>query len=450
MFDQLTDKLEATFKKLRGFGKLTEDNIKDGIRELKLSLLEADVNFKVVKELVEKVKERALGTEVAKSINPGQMFIKIFHEELVTMLGEGDHSLNLNVRPPAIILMAGLQGSGKTTTAGKLAYLLKNKMKKRVLLVPADVYRPAAIDQLKTLAAKIDVDVYPSEVGMNPVDIAKKSVEYGKNNVADVIIIDTAGRLQVDEDMMDEIEHIKNAVSPSEILFVADAMAGQEAVNVAAEFHKRLSITGVVLTKMDGDARGGAALSINAATGAPLKFVGMGEKIEQFEVFHPERIAGRIVGLGDVLSFVEKAKEKIDTEEAERLRQKIGKNDFDLEDFLAQMKMIKNMGSMENMLEMIPGMGKAMKKMEGKVDFEKELSKIEAIIFSMTKEERKKPEILNASRRRRIANGSGTKVQDINQFMKQYLETKKMMKNMNKLGLGGLMKKFKGLGNLIK
>lgn len=450
MFDQLTDKLEATFKKLRGVGKLTEDNIKDGIRELKLSLLEADVNFKVVKELVEKVKERALGTEVAKSINPGQMFIKIFHEELVTMLGEGDHSLNLNVRPPAIILMAGLQGSGKTTTAGKLAYLLKNKMKKRVLLVPADVYRPAAIDQLKTLAAKIDVDVYPSEVGMDPVDIAVKSVEYGKNNVADVIIIDTAGRLQVDEEMMDEITNIKNAVEPSEILFVADAMTGQEAVNVAAEFHKRLSITGVVLTKMDGDARGGAALSINAATGAPLKFVGMGEKIEQFEVFHPERIAGRIVGLGDVLSLVEKATEKINAEEAERLRQKMGKNEFDLDDFLAQMRMIKNMGPMENMLEMIPGMGKAMKQMEGKVNFEKELSKIEAIIFSMTKEERRKPEILNASRRRRIANGSGTKVQDINQFMKQYLEMKKMMKSINKLGLGGLMKKFKGLGNLVK
>ncbi len=450
MFDQLTDKLEATFKKLRGVGKLTEDNIKDGIRELKLSLLEADVNFKVVKELVEKVKERALGTEVAKSINPGQMFIKIFHEELVTMLGEGDHSLNLNVRPPAIILMAGLQGSGKTTTAGKLAYLLKNKMKKRVLLVPADVYRPAAIDQLKTLAARIDVDVYPSEVGMNPVDIAKKSVEYGKNNVADVIIIDTAGRLQVDEDMMDEITNIKNAVEPSEILFVADAMTGQEAVNVAAEFHKRLSITGVVLTKMDGDARGGAALSINAATGAPLKFVGMGEKIEQFEVFHPERIAGRIVGLGDVLSLVEKATEKINAEEAIRLQKKMGKNEFDLEDFLAQMKMIRNMGPMENMLEMIPGMGKAMKQMEGRVNFEKELSKIEAIIFSMTKEERKKPEILNASRRRRIANGSGTKVQDINQFMKQYLEMKKMMKSINKLGLGGLMKKFKGLGNLVK
>lgn len=450
MFDQLTDKLEATFKKLRGVGKLTEDNIKDGIRELKLSLLEADVNFKVVKELVEKVKERALGTEVAKSINPGQMFIKIFHEELVSMLGEGDHSLNLNVRPPAIILMAGLQGSGKTTTAGKLAYLLKNKMKKRVLLVPADVYRPAAIDQLKTLAAKIDVDVYPSEVGMDPVDIAIKSVEYGKNNVADVIIIDTAGRLQVDEEMMDEITNIKNAVQPSEILFVADAMTGQEAVNVAAEFHKRLSITGVVLTKMDGDARGGAALSINAATGAPLKFVGMGEKIEQFEVFHPERIAGRIVGLGDVLSLVEKATEKINAEEAIRLQKKMGNNEFDLEDFLSQMKMIKNMGPMENMLEMIPGMGKAMKQMEGKVNLDKELSKIEAIIFSMTKEERRRPEILNASRRRRIANGSGTKVQDINQFMKQYLEMKKMMKSINKLGLGGLMKKFKGLGNLVK
>ncbi len=450
MFDQLTDKLEATFKKLRGVGKLTEDNIKDGIRELKLSLLEADVNFKVVKELVEKVKERALGTEVAKSINPGQMFIKIFHEELISMLGEGDHSLNLNVRPPAIILMSGLQGSGKTTTAGKLAYLLKNKMKKRVLLVPADVYRPAAIDQLKTLAAKIDVDVYPSEVGMDPVDIAVKSVEYGKNNVADVIIIDTAGRLQVDEEMMDEITNIKNAVEPSEILFVADAMTGQEAVNVATEFHKRLSITGVVLTKMDGDARGGAALSINAATGAPLKFVGMGEKIEQFEVFHPERIAGRIVGLGDVLSLVEKATEKINAEEALRLQKKMGKDEFDLEDFLSQMKMIKNMGPMENMLEMIPGMGKAMKQMEGKVNLDKELSKIEAIIFSMTKEERRKPEILNASRRRRIANGSGTKVQDINQFMKQYLEMKKMMKSINKLGLGGLMKKFKGLGNLVK
>jgi len=446
MFDQLTEKLENTFKKLRGAGKLSEENIKEGARELKLSLLEADVNFKVVKELIEKVKERALGADVLKSITPGQMFIKIFHEELVSALGEGDHSLNLNVRPPAVILMAGLQGSGKTTTAGKLAAMLKNKQKKRVLLVPADVYRPAAIDQLKKLGSQIGVDVYPSETGMNPVDIAVRSIEHGRNIVADVIIIDTAGRMQIDVEMMNEINDIKNAVDPSEVLFVADAMTGQDAVNVAAEFHRRLTITGVVLTKMDGDARGGAALSINAVTGAPVKFVGVGEKIEQFELFHPERVAGRIIGMGDVLTLVEKASEKVDTEEALRLQKKMAKNSFDLEDFLSQMKMIKGMGPMEDMLGMIPGMGKELKKVQGKVNFEKELSKIEAIIFSMTRDERKRPEILNASRRRRIANGSGTKVQDINQFMKQYLEMKKMMKNLNRFGMGGLMKKFKGLG----
>ncbi|HNW82761.1 MAG TPA: signal recognition particle protein [bacterium] len=445
MFDQLTDKLESTFKKLRGAGKLTEDNIKDGIRELKLSLLEADVNFKVVKELVEKVKERALGTDVMKSITPGQMFIKIFYEELINALGEGDHSLNLSVRPPAIILMAGLQGCGKTTTAGKLALFLKNKQKKRVLLVPADIYRPAAIDQLKKLGSQIDVEVFDSNTSMNPVDIARKSVEHGRNIAVDVIIIDTAGRMQVDTELMDEITNIKNAVEPSEILFVADAMTGQDAVNVAAEFHRRLNITGVVLTKMDGDARGGAALSINAVTGAPVKFVGIGEKIDQFELFHPERIASRIVGMGDVLTLVEKATEKIDRDEALRIQKKMSKNDFDLDDFLSQMKMVRGMGSMEDMLGMIPGMGKELKKVQGKVNMEKELSKIEAIIFSMTKEERKKPEILNASRRRRIASGSGTKVQDINQFMKQYLDMKKMMKNINRLGLGGLMKKFKGL-----
>jgi signal recognition particle subunit SRP54 len=445
MFDQLTDKLESTFKKIRGVGKLTEDNIQEGIRELKLSLLEADVNFKVVKALVEKVKERALGTEVMKSVTPGQMFIKIFHEELVEILGKGDHSINLSVRPPAVILMAGLQGSGKTTTAGKLASYLKNKMKKRVLLVPADIYRPAAIDQLKKLGSTIDVEVFPSTTGMDPVDISRKALEHGKNSVADVIIIDTAGRMQVDVELMDEITNIKNAVDPSEILFVADAMTGQDAVNVAKEFHERLSITGVILTKMDGDARGGAALSINAVTGAPVKFVGVGEKIDQFEIFHPDRVAGRIIGMGDVLSLVEKASEKIDADEAIRMQKKMAKNSFDLEDFLAQMKMLKQMGPMENMLGMIPGMGKEVKKLQGKVNFEKELGRIEAIICSMTKIERQRPEILNASRRRRIATGSGTRVQDINQFMKQYLEMKKMMKNINRLGLGGLMKKFKGL-----
>ena len=446
MFDQLTEKLDSTFKKLRGVGKLTEDNIKDGVRELKLSLLEADVNFKVVKDFVEKVKERALGTEVMKSVTPGQMFIKIFHEELINLLGEGDHKLHLNVKPPAIILMAGLQGSGKTTTAGKLAYMLKNKEKRRVLLVPADVYRPAAIDQLKTIGERIGVEVFPSEVGMDPVDIAKQAVDYAKKYVIDVVIIDTAGRMQVDEDMMDEITEIKNSVEPSEILFVADAMTGQDAVNVAAEFHRRLTLTGVVLTKMDGDARGGAALSIYAVTGAPVKLVGVGEKTEQFEYFHPDRIASRIIGMGDVISLVEHVTETVNAEEAQRLRDKMGKNDFDLNDFLDQMKMVRGMGPLENMLEMLPGAGKAMKKMEGKVDFEKEMSKIEAIVLSMTKEERRKPEILNASRRRRIANGSGTKVQDINQFMKQYLEMKKMMKSINKLGIGGLMKKFRGFG----
>lgn len=445
MFDQLTDKLESTFKKLRGTGKLTEDNIQEAVRELKLSLLEADVNFKVVKELVEKIKERALGTEVMKSITPGQMFIKIFHEELIAALGEGDHSLNLSVRPPAVVLMAGLQGSGKTTTAGKLALFLKNKLKKRVLLVPADIYRPAAIDQLKKLGSQIEVEVFNSTTEMDPVDISVKALEYARNIAIDVMIVDTAGRMQVDTELMDEITNIKNAVEPTDILFVADAMTGQDAVNVASEFHRRLSITGVVLTKMDGDARGGAALSINAVTGAPVKFVGTGEKTDQFELFHPERIASRIIGMGDVLSLVEKAAEKIDRDEALRIQKKMSKNDFDLEDFLSQMKMVRQMGSMEDMLGMIPGMGKELKKMQGKVNMEKELSKIEAIIFSMTREERLRPEILNASRRRRIANGSGTKVQDINQFMKQYLDMKKMMKNINRLGLGGLMKKFKGL-----
>jgi len=445
MFEQLSDKLENTFKKLRGRGKLSESNIKEAVRELKLSLLEADVNYKVVKEIVAKVKERAVGKEVLKSITPGQQFVKIFHDELVEILGEGDHSLNVKVRPPAIVLMAGLQGSGKTTSSAKLANYLKKKQKKSVLLVPADVYRPAAIEQLKKLGETVGVEVFDSSINMNPVDIAKKSVEYAKNQVLDVVIIDTAGRMQVDETLMDEIENIKNAVEPSEILFVADAMTGQDAVNVASEFHRRLSLTGVILTKMDGDARGGAALSINAVTGAPLKFIGLGEKIDALEPFHPDRIAGRIVGMGDIMTLVEKAQENFDKEEAFKLQQKMSKNKFDLEDFLAQMKMMKKMGPMENMLEMLPGMGKQLKKMKGKVDFEKELKRVEAIIFSMTKIERKKPEILNASRRRRIAKGSGTRVQDVNAFMKQYLEMKKMMKKINKLGLGGLLKGLKGL-----
>lgn len=444
MFDQLTDKLDRTFKKLRGLGKLSEDNISEAIKEIKLSLLEADVNYKVVKSFIEKVKERAIGTEVMKSISPGQMFVKIFHDELVEALGSGNHELNLSVKPPAVILMAGLQGCGKTTTAAKLAFMLTKKARKRVLLVPADVYRPAAIDQLKKLGQSINVEVFNSTTDMNPVDISEKAVEYARNMGFDVVIVDTAGRMQIDIEMMNEIENIKNKVNPSEILFVADAMTGQDAVNVAKEFHDRLTLTGVVLSKMDGDARGGAALSINAVTSAPVKFVGMGEKIEALEVFHPERVAGRIVGMGDVLSLVEKAQENINTEEALNLQKKMKGNQFNLEDFLGQMKMMKTMGPMENILEMIPGIGKEMKKVKGKVDFEKELKRIEAIIQSMTKKERRNPEVLNASRRRRIAEGSGTRVQDINSFMKQYLEMKKMMKRINSLGMGSLFKKLKG------
>ncbi len=445
MFEQLTEKLESTFRNLRGRGKLSENNVAEAVREIKLSLLEADVNFRVVKELIARIKERAIGHEVMKSITPGQQFVKIFHDELVTMLGVGDHSLNLSVKPPAIILMAGLQGSGKTTSAAKLAKLLKNEMKRRVLLVPADVYRPAAIEQLNRLAATVGVEVYPSSASDDPRDISKKAVTFARDNGLDTVIIDTAGRMQVDEALMDEIADIRDAVSPAEVLFVADAMTGQDAVTVAKAFHERLTITGVILTKMDGDARGGAALSIHAVTGAPVKFIGVGEKTDAFERFHPDRIVSRIVGMGDVLSLVEKAQKSIDQKEAQRLADKMQKNKFDLEDFLAQMKMMRTMGPMEDMLSMIPGMGKQLKKVKGKVDFEKELRRIEAIINSMTRKERRAPEILNASRRRRIANGSGTRVQDINQFMKQYLEMKKMMKKINKLGLGSFMKNFKGM-----
>ncbi|HOW52532.1 MAG TPA: signal recognition particle protein [bacterium] len=446
MFDQLSEKLEQTFRRLRGFGKLSEDNIKEAAREVKLSLLEADVNFKVVKDLVEKISARAVGAEVMKSVTPGQQFVKIFHDELVAALGAGDHELNLAVRPPAVILMAGLQGSGKTTSAGKIARLLKEKQRKRVLLVPADVYRPAAIDQLKKLGGAVGVDVFDTQPGDEPVRIAEAALKQARDGVYDVMIVDTAGRTQIDEPMMREITDIRNLLQPHEVLFVADAMTGQEAVNVSKEFHERLGLTGVVLTKMDGDARGGAALSIHAVTGAPVKFVGMGEKSDQLELFHPERIAGRIIGMGDIMTLVEKAQENIDADKAAKMQKQMLSNKFNLEDFLAQMKMMKNMGPMEDLLGMIPGIGGALKQVKGKVNFEKELKKIEAIISSMTRSERMSPEILDASRRRRIAAGSGTKVQDINQFMKQYLEMKKMMKRMQSMGLGSLMKGMKGIG----
>ncbi|MFO7734787.1 MAG: signal recognition particle protein, partial [bacterium] len=426
-------------------GTLSESNIKEASREIKLSLLEADVNYKVVKKLISKVKERSVGQEVLKSISPGQQFVKIFHEELIAILGESDNALNLRVSPPAVILMAGLQGSGKTTTAAKIAAFLRKKMKKTCLLAACDVYRPAAVDQLEKLGAQLGIEVFSRGTEADPVDIASEAVKHAEDTAVDVVIIDTAGRTQIDENLMNEIDQISKKVSPHEILFVADAMTGQDAVNVSEEFHRRLGITGVVLSKMDGDSRGGAALSINAVTGAPVKFIGTGEKTDALQLFHPERIASRILGMGDVLSLVEKAQDNIDQEEAEKMQAKMKKNSFDLEDFLSQMKMMKKMGPMEDILKMIPGVGKQMKKIKNKVDFEKEMKKIKAIIQSMTKIERRKPEILNASRRRRIAKGSGTTVRDINSFMKQYREMKKMMKKMNKLGIGGMMKKFKNL-----
>ncbi len=446
MFDSLSEKLELTFRRLRGVGKLSEDNIQEAVREIRLSLLDADVNYGVVKQFLEKVSARAVGAEVARSVTPGQQFVRVCHDEMVALLGAGAHELNLAVRPPAVILMAGLQGSGKTTTAAKIGRHLKEKLRKRVLLVPADIYRPAAVDQLKKLGETVGVDVFDTKPGDDPLRIAEAAMKQARDGVYDVVIVDTAGRTQVDEAMMREIADIRRILSPVEVLFVADAMTGQEAVNVSKEFHERIGLTGVVLTKMDGDARGGAALSINAVTGAPVKFVGVGEKTDQLELFHPERIAGRILGMGDILSLVEKAQEKVDTDKAVKLQKQMLSDRFNLEDFLAQMKMMKQMGPMESLLGMLPGVGGALKQVKGKVDLDRELRRIEAIVQSMTRAERLNPEVLDASRRRRIAAGSGTRVQDINQFMKQYLEMKKMMKRLKTMGLGSLMKGLKGIG----
>ncbi len=445
MFDQIAERLEKTFRVLRGFGKLTPANIEEATREIRLSLLEADVNYRVAKDLVERIAARALGTEVLRSVTPGQQFVKICYDELVKTLGAGRHELDLAARPPVVILLAGLQGSGKTTTAAKLARYLKEKMRKRVMLVSTDVHRPAAIEQLKKLGETIGVPVCDAAIGEDPVAIARRALERARNEVADVLIVDSAGRTQIDEPMMREIAAVRDVLQPREVLFVADAMTGQAAVDVSKEFHARLGLTGIILTKMDGDARGGAALSINAVTGAPVKFVGTGEKNDQFDLFHPERIASRIFGMGDILSLVEKAQEKVDAEKAERMQKKMLSGGFDLDDFLAQMKMVRSLGSLESTLGMIPGIGSALKQVKGKVDFEKELKKIEAIINSMTRSERANPDILNASRRRRIAQGSGTKVQDINQFMNQYLEMKKMMKRVQSMGLGALMKGIRGI-----
>lgn len=438
MFDNLTDKFDSVFKKLRGHGRLTEGNIQDALREVRLVLLEADVNFKVVKDFVAAVQARAVGQEVLKSLTPAQQVIKVVRDELGLLMGSGvDNQLNLAAKPPVPIMLCGLQGAGKTTTCGKLALRLR-KEKRNPLLVPADIYRPAAIEQLKTLGRQLGVPVFDTQPGMDPVRICEEARRFAELNGYDTLILDTAGRLHIDDALMGELERIKASLSPREILFVADSMTGQDAVNVAKSFDERLAITGVILTKLDGDARGGAALSIRAVTGKPIKFVGLGEKLDAIEVFHPDRMAQRILGMGDVLSLIEKAEAVIDKDQAAAMQKRLRKEGFTLENFRDQLQSIKKMGSMESILSLIPGAGKAMKNMQGMQLPDKELKKIEAIIGSMTAQERRDHRIINGSRRLRIAKGSGTSVQDVNQLLKRFTEAQKMMKKMQQLGPKGL------------
>ncbi len=440
MFDNLSERLNKVFKDLRGHGKLTEKNIQDALREVRLALLEADVNYKVVKDFIASVSEKAVGTEVLESLSPGQQVVKIVHQELIDLLGGSTAPLNLEVKGPAIIMMVGLQGSGKTTSSAKLARLLK-KQGRQPYLVPADVYRPAAIEQLKVLGSDLEVPVHPSQSDQDPVAICKNATVVAGQTGYDTLILDTAGRLHVNEELMAELARIKNTVLPSEILFVADAMTGQDAVAVTEKFNQDLGITGVILTKMEGDARGGAALSISRVAEKPIKFVGTGEGPADFETFHPDRMASRILGMGDVLSLIEKAEEVTDRKKAEQLSKKIQKKTFTLEDFLDQIRQIKKMGSLEQIMSMIPGISgmKQMKDMPTPDD--RELVKIEAIISSMTPQERKKYQILNGSRRKRIAQGSGTTVADVNKVVKSYTEMLKMMQKMQgKMGGKGMLK----------
>lgn len=442
MFEGISEKLNSTLKKIRGYGKLSESNIQDALREVRLSLLEADVNFKVVKDFVDSVRGRALGHEVIESLSPGQQFIKIVYEELVRTLGEKSSELDLKATPPIGIMLAGLQGSGKTTTAAKLAKYLKQN-KRNPYLVPADIYRPAAVEQLRVLAEQIEVGVYDTEPGKDPVEICKDAMSAAVYGGYDVVIMDTAGRLHIDEELMNELRMIKAEINPHEILLVVDAMTGQDAVNVSNSFNEALDIDGVILTKMDGDARGGAALSIKAVTGKPIKFFGIGEKLDALEVFHPERIASRILGMGDVLTFIEKAQTAFEEKQAEEMAKKLLKKEFSLEDFREAMVAMRKMGSLESTVEMIPGMKQVTKNPKALEVAEKEIKKTIAMINSMTREERKNHTILNGSRRRRIAKGSGTKVEDINRMIKNYVQMRDMMKNMGKMGkLAKRMMKF--------
>lgn len=442
MFENLSDKFDRAFKVLKGQGQITEINVAETLKEVRRALLDADVNYKTAKDFTSKVKEKALGRNVLTSVSPGQLLTKICHEELVELMGGEQAEINYKGNP-GIILMAGLQGSGKTTHSGKLALWLKDKQRKTPLLVACDVYRPAAIDQLHVLGEQLGVEVYSNREEKNPVKIAEAGVAHAKANGFNVVIIDTAGRLAVDEKMMGEIEDVKNAVNPTETLFVVDAMTGQDAVNTAKTFNERINFDGVILTKLDGDTRGGAALSIKTVVDKPIKFVGTGEKMEALDVFYPSRMADRILGMGDVVSLVEKAQEQFDEKEAKKLQKKIAQNKFDFDDFYAQLQQIKKMGNVKDLMGMIPGMGKAMKG----VDIDEDAFKgIESIIQSMTPNERAEPSLLNGSRKKRIAKGSGTNIQEVNKLIKQFGETKKMMHMMsNKKNMANMMRQMKGM-----
>lgn len=457
MFENLSDRLSKTLRNITGKGRLTEDNIKDTLREVRMALLEADVALPVVREFIHQVKERAIGEEVNKSLTPGQEFLKIVQTELEKAMGVANEKLNLATQPPAVILMAGLQGAGKTTSVGKLAKFLKENYKKKIMVVSVDVYRPAAIKQLETLAQSIGVDFYPSDVSQKPVEIARTALAEAKLKFYDVLIVDTAGRLHVDDTMMEEIQQIHTALNPIETLFTVDAMTGQDAANTAKAFNEALPLTGIILTKVDGDARGGAALSIRHITGKPIKFLGVGEKTEALEPFHPDRIASRILGMGDVLSLIEDLQRSVDQEKAEKMAQKFKKGDsFTLEDFREQLIEMKKMGGMMSMLEKLPGARNLPDHVKSQVD-DKMFNKMEAIINSMTLKERANPDIIKGSRRRRIALGSGTQVQDVNNLLRQFNEMQRMMKKMRKGGMArmmrgmqGMMGGLGGLGNMFR
>ncbi len=444
MFDSLSERLGSTLKSLRGQGRITEDNVKDTLREVRMALLEADVALPVVREFINRVKERAMGQDVLRSLTPGQALVKVVNDELVAVMGEANPGLNLNTQPPAVILMAGLQGAGKTTSVAKLARWLKERDRKSVMVASTDVYRPAAIDQLQTLAGEVEAKFFPSQSDQNPVDIARNAIEQAKRDYVDVVIIDTAGRLHIDDDMMTEIKQIHAAINPVETLFTVDSMTGQDAANTAKAFNDALPLTGVILTKADGDARGGAALSIRHITGKPIKFMGVGEKTAALEPFHPDRVVSRILGMGDVLSLVEEAQRKMDVDSAEKLAKKLKKGKgFDLDDFREQLQQMSKMGGIGSMLDKLPGMANIPDAAKNQVN-DKELGKLEAIINSMTPKERRRPDIIKGSRKKRIAAGSGTQIQDVNRLLKQFTQMQKMMKKMG--SKGGMAKLMRGMG----